>query len=201
MSRGRPLKELLNRAKNILFHPGDEWRAIRDQPADSPRMFRYVAVLAAIPPVTAIAGRYLFEGNIQPAQKLTLQYLLVTNAMWYAMNIVNVATAAVVISAILVMADSRWSALRGLTVSSYSFTPLFVAGFVSVIPFMAWSVYPAILYGVYLLYSGIRSLTSLDGMKSAWYAGATFITTAIIIGVLNMFEYMLESAVATRILQ
>jgi Yip1 domain len=197
----RPLKELLHRAKNILFRPGDEWRAIRNQPADSPGIiFRYVAVLAAIPPVTAIAGRFLFEGNIQSGYKLSLQYLLVTNAMWYTMNIVNVVIAAVVVSAILATADSRWSALRGLTVSAYSFTPLFVAGFVSVIPFMAWSVYPAIMYGVYLLYAGIRSLTVLDGMKSAWYAGASFIATAVIIGVLSMFEYMLESTVAARML-
>lgn len=200
MPQGRLLKELLSRVKNIFSRPGDEWQAIRNEPADASRIFRYVAVLAAIPPLSAIAGRFLFEGNIQPGHTLPLVYLLVTNAMWYAMNIVNVMIAALVVSAILAMADSRWSALRGFTVSSYSFTPLFVAGFVSVIPFMAWSIYPAILYGAYLLYAGIRSLTSLDGMKSAWYAGATFITTAVIIAVLNMFEYMLESLVTTKVL-
>jgi hypothetical protein len=104
-----------------------------------------------------------------------------------------------VFAAVMATAESRWRAVRGLQVAAYSFTPLFIAGLLAAVPFMAWSLVPAIVYSVYILYQGTRSLSTVKGMKAAWFAGATFVAAAVIVGVMNMFEYMLESFVARRV--
>jgi Yip1 domain len=193
---------LLGRVRNILLRPGAEWLAIRDEPATYRSVIvRYVAPLAAFPPAAAVLGRFVFDRNIpDSALSLSLNYLLFTNLLWFGMNIVSVMITGTVITAIMAAAESRWRGVQGLQVAAYSFTPLFIAGFLAAIPSMAWSLAPAVAYGVYILYQGTRALSTLQGMKAAWFAGVSFLAAAVIVGVMNMFEYMLESFVATRLI-
>ena len=194
------MKALLGRVRNILLRPGVEWRVIKDEPASYPNVIvRYVAPLAAIPPAAAVLGRFVFDRNIpDSALSLSLNYLLFTNLLWFGMNIVSVMITGTVITAIMAATESRWRGVRGLQVAAYSFTPLFIAGFLASIPFMAWSLAPAVVYGVYILYQGTRALTTIQGTKAVWFTGVSFLAAAVIVGVMNMFEYMLESFVARR---
>src|SRR5512143_934538 len=185
---------LLRRVRNILLRPGAEWQIIRDEPATYGRVIAgYVAPLAAVPPAAAVAGRFVFDSNIpDSALSLSLNYLLFTNLLWFGMNIVSVMITGAVVTAIMAAAESRWRGVRGLQVAAYSFTPLFIAGFLATIPFMAWSRVPAVVYGVYILYRGTRDTLTIQGVKAAGFAGVTFLAAAVIVGVINMFEYMLE---------
>ena len=195
------MKALLGRVRNILLRPGAEWRVIKDEPATYRSVIvHYVAPLAAIPPAAAVLGRFVFDRNIpDSALSLSLNYLLFTNLLWFGMNIVSVMITGTVITVIMAATESRWRSVRGLQVAAYSFTPLFIAGFLASIPFMAWSLAPAVVYGVYILYQGTRALTTIQGMKAAWFTGVSFLAAAVIVGVMNMFEYMLESFVATKV--
>jgi len=196
------MKELLSRVRNVLIRPGAEWRVIKDEPVTYQEiMLRYVCVLAAVPPVAAVISRAVFDAPIPGGSIITiLKQLFVANLLWYCMSIMNVVITGAVITAVTSHADSRWSGLRGLKISAYSFTPLFAAGLLAVIPHMAWSVNVAILYGLYTLYLGIRILSALPAWRAAWYAGVSFTAAAIIVGVLNFFEYMLESFVAEKVI-
>lgn len=194
------MKALLRRVINILLRPGAEWEVIKDEPATYGRVIAaYVAPLAAVPPAAAVVGRFVFDRNIpDSALSLSLNYLLFTNLLWFGMNIVSVMITGAVVTAITAAAESRWRGVRGLQVAAYSFTPLFIAGFFAAIPFMAWSLVPAIVYGVYILYRGTRETLTIRGVKAAWFSGVTFFAAAVIVGVMNMFEYMLESLIAKR---
>jgi hypothetical protein len=64
------------------------------------------------------------------------------------------------------------------------------------IPGMGWLVYGALLYSVYLLNLGIRSLLDMEHRMAAWYAIASFMAAGVIVGVLNLFEYLFESYLA-----
>jgi fumarate reductase subunit C len=64
------------------------------------------------------------------------------------------------------------------------------------IPGMGWFAYGAVLYSVYLLYLGIRSLLDMVHSKAAWYAVASFMAAGVIVVVLNLFEYLFESYLA-----
>jgi hypothetical protein len=150
------MKTLLNRIFNILIHPKDEWLAIKDEPLTHWGIFKYAAILSAVPPVAAMAGRMLFDRNI-PDSALSSSFgsLMLTNMIWYGMYVVNVVVTGMIIAAVLTIADSRWNGLRGFTIAAYSFTPLSLAGCFGVVPYLGWTIYPAILYGIYHIYLGI----------------------------------------------
>ncbi len=115
------------------------------------------------------------------------------------MYVVNVVITGAIIAAILVTVESRWSGLTGLKLAAYSFTPLFAAGILAVIPHLAWSVPLAIGYGVYLLYLGIRALTPATRTGAIGYTVASFLAAAVIVGVMNLFEYYFESLVVKQL--
>jgi len=194
------MKTLLNRIYNILIHPKDEWLAIKDERPTQRDIFKYAAILAAIPPVAAMAGRILFNRNIrESALASSISSLMMTNMIWYGMYILNVVITGMIIAAILSTADSRRSGLRGFTIAAYSFTPLSLAGFSAVMPYLGWTLYPAILYGIYLIYLGITRLAEIPKKKAAWFALSSFSAAAIILGIMNLFEYLFESFLVGKV--
>ncbi len=196
------MKALLRRVSNILLHPNAEWRAIRDESATYPDIvLRYVGILSMIPPAAAVAGRYIFESSVSDSVLLSSPgYLILSNLLWYCMYIVNVVITGAVITWILVAVESRWRGLRGLQLAAYSFTPLFLAGFMAVIPHMKWCVPVALLYGVYILYLGMRTVLGVRGIRAALYAAASAAVAAVILGVSNLFEYVLESFIMKKVI-
>ncbi len=182
------MKTALNRMKNILLKPQQEWLAIRDVAPAHREIFKYAAVLAAIPTVAAMAGRSLIFN-----QKLSIGSLLVTNMIWYGMYIVDIVITGMIIAAVLSTSDRGWSGLRGFTIAAYSFTPLSLAGCIALIPYLDWMLYPAILYGIYLIYLGVTLLAEIPKMKASWFALASFLAAAAMVGIMNLFEYVIES--------
>jgi hypothetical protein len=188
------MKRALNRMKNILLKPRQEWLAIRDEAPAHGEIFKYAAILAAIPTVAAMAGRILFFNqnirNSVPA--FSISSLLMTNMIWYGMYILNIVITGMIIAAVLATSDC-WRGLRGFTIAAYSFTPLSLAGCIALIPSLGWALYPAILYGIYLTYLGIMLLAEIPKKKAAWFALSSFSAAAVIIGIMNLFEYVVES--------
>lgn len=196
------MKTLANRVGNMLLHPISEWQAIRDESTTyKDILFRYVAVLAVIPPAAAIAGRYLLDRKISNSTiQSSFGYIAFTNLLWYCMYVLNVVIAGAVITTIITTAESRWSGVKGFKIAAYSFTPFFIAGLIAVFPKMGWIVYVAILYSICLLYQGIVSLSSVRRTQAAGYAIASFLSAAVIVGVMNLFEYVFESHVTSIML-
>ena len=194
------MQSLLLRVKNIIIHPRDEWRVIREEPATYSAVIRYAAVLATLPPLAAVAGRFVFDGNIQ-ANKVafSLAFILLTNLLWYCMYIFNIAVAGAIIAAIVTTPASRLNGVQGLTIAAYSFTPLFIAGFVAVIPGMGWVLDVAVVYSLYLLYLGIIALPAMGRGRALGYTVASFLSAAVIVGVMNLLEYYFESLIMNRL--
>jgi hypothetical protein len=188
------MKTALNRMKNILLKPRQEWSAIRDQAPTHREIFKYAAVLAAIPTVAAMAGRILFfdQGLRNGSPAVSLSSLLLTTMIWNGMYILNIVITGMIITAVIAAGDS-WRGLRGFTIAAYSFTPLSLAGCTAIIPYLDWTLYPAILYGLYLIYLGITLLAGIPKMKAAWFALFSFSAAAAIVGIMNLFEYVVES--------
>jgi hypothetical protein len=194
------MKTLLNRIFNILIHPKDEWLAIKDEPPTHRNVFKYAAILAAIPPVAAIAGRMFFDRNI-PDSALSFSFsgLVLTNMIWYGMYVVNVVVTGMIIAAVLTLADSRWNGLTGFAIAAYAFTPLSLAGCFAVAPYLGWTIYPAILYGIFLIYLGITVLAAIPKQKAVWFALSSFSAAAVVVAVMNLFEYVLESFLVGKV--
>ncbi len=196
------MKALLSRANNILLHPRAEWQVVRSEPATNPGiMLRYVSILSVIPPAAAVAGRYIFGSKVSDSVlSSSPPYLLLSNVLWYFMYLVNVFITGTVIAGVIAAAEARWQGVSGMQLAAYSFTPLFLAGFIEVIPHMNWCVYLAILYGIYILYLGIRTLLGVRGMRAVLYTAASATAAAVIVGVTNLFEYVFESFILKKML-
>ncbi len=195
------MKTALNRMKNILLKPRQEWLAIKDETPTHTEFFKHAAILAAIPTVAAMAGRILFFNQHIRDNGLTfsISSLLLTNLIWFGMYILDIVITGMIITTVLSTVDNSWSGLRGFTIAAYSFTPLSLAGCIAVMPYLGWALYPAILYGIYLNYLGITLLAEIPKKKSIWFALSSFSAAAVIVGMMNLFEYVVESFLVGKI--
>ncbi len=182
----------LNRMKNLLFHPRSEWEVIKEEQTSYRRLFSgYLGLLVAIPPVSAVLQRVIFGRGI--VGNSSIGYVLTTKILWYFVILVNMVITAAVITAVSSKDDTGWIGLRGFKLATYAFTPAFLVGILMDIPRMNWFISAAVLYSLYLLYLGIRSLFEVEHKKAVWYTAASFAAAGVILGILDMFEYMLES--------
>lgn len=195
-------KAILNRVVKIIIRPAAEWQTIRNESTTSVKLLlRSVLPLAAIPPLAAIAGSILFDRRLANGSLSSpFSSVLMANMIWYAMYIMNVVITGMVIASILTATDSRWNGLRGFALAAYSYTPLFLAGLFAALPRMGWVLYPAILYAIWLLYLGIISMTNASRAKAVLLTLSSFTAAAVIVGVMNLVEYMFESSVAKLVL-
>lgn len=195
------IKSLLNRVKNILIRPQHEWQLIKDeQNGYIDIIVRYVAILAAVPPAAAVLDRVIFDRNIpNSALGSSITYLVLTNILWYCMYVLNVVIAGAIVTVVVLTSESGSNSVSGLKIAAYSFTPLFIAGSIAVIPGMGWIVEAGILYSFYLLYLGITNLGSIGKRQAVWYAAGSFLCAAVVVGVMNLFEYFFESLVVSKI--
>lgn len=190
-------KPFLKRVMNMLFHPSSEWEIIKEEQTSYRRLISsYLGIIAAIPPISAIAERVIFGRGI--AGSSPLGYVLATNMIWYFVIIVNVLVTAAVITVVACRNETGWIGLRGFKLAVYSFTPSFLVGILMMIPRLNWFIYAAILYSLYLLYLGIRSMLGVEQGKAVWYTAVSFVAAALIVGAMNMFEYMFESFIASK---
>jgi hypothetical protein len=191
------MNAILNRMVNILFRPREEWQVIKDEPVTySKLLLQYVAPLAAIPPLAVIISAFLLNGHL--SKNNVLVHLLITNLLWYCMYVLNVVVVGVVITAIVTSRDALWTGVQGFKIAAYSFTPLFAAGCIAVFPRLGWIVDVAILYSIYLLYLGIVGSAGTSKNRSVWYTAASFLAAAVLVGVMNVGEYFLESLVVNK---
>ena len=191
------MKSFLLRVKNILVQPREEWKVIQEERTAYGKLINgYVAIIAAVPPLSAVAARLLFGRGI--AGSSPLGQVLALNVLWYFMIIINMVITSAVITAVVTSKEPWWFSLRGLQLASFSFTPLFLAAIPAIIPRLTWFFYPSIAYSLYLLYLGIRTMTGAGQGKAAARAALSFFAAVLIVGALNGLEYMLESFLVSK---
>jgi hypothetical protein len=192
------MKGFLLRVKNILVRPQQEWKVIQEERTTYGQLIgEYVAVIAAVPPLSALAERLVFGRGI--AGSSPLGQVLALNVLWYFMIIINMVITSAVITAVAFSKEPWWFNLRGLQLASFSFTPLFLAGIPAIVPRLNWVFYPAIVYSTYLLYLGIRTMTGSGQGKAVARAAASFFAAVLIIGTLSGLEYVLESFLVAKV--
>lgn len=189
------------RIRNLLVKPRDEWQVIKEERTTYGNLITgYCALISVIPPVAAVLERFIFNrGIVSNAVQSPFGYVIATNLLWYLVIMVNLIITGAVITAVVTPKDPGWTSLRGLQLASYSYTPLFLVGLLIIVPRLAWLIYPVILYSLYLLYLGIRTMTGLSLRKAAAYAVVSFLAAGLIVGTLNGMEYMFESFLANKV--
>jgi hypothetical protein len=166
---------IVQRAKNIIIKPADEWNVIASEPATIGGLFTgYAAPLALIPLVSTI----LFTGllGISALDMMGLGSGMPTGLMVIASSAVVDFILSLVTLFVMVMIVKRVSPsfngnsdkVQAMKLMTYASTPSWVVALVSWIPFLgAFLGLGAIVYVVYLIYVGLHPVLGVPKEKVA----------------------------------
>lgn len=164
---------LVERVKGIILDPSAEWRKIEPESGDAVYLFtNYVAILAAIPAITGLIG-HLIIGT-------PFMFALITAIIGYVLAFVVTYLVALLVNALASTFGGRSDMPSALKVTVYSYTPAWVAGIFSIIPFLGIIGMLLGLYGIYLLYLGLPVLMKCPKDRAVLYTVAIVVCAIII---------------------
>lgn len=170
-------KPLFERAKDIIISPKSEWDVIDREATTVGGIFTsYVVILAAIGPIAMIIGHQVFGiYGFKPPMAFTIATAVVT----YAMALVNVYLASLIIDALAPSFGGTKNSLNAFKVAAYSATPAWLAGIFGIVPMLGILAILG-LYGLYLLYLGLPRLMRVTEDKAIGYTVVVIIVQVVL---------------------
>lgn len=181
---------LSERVKAILFRPIQEWPVIATEPMDVSGLYKeYILILAAIGPVASIIGMSIVGVSIPMVGTFRVPFgtALISAIVRYILSLVSVYVVALIINALAPSFSGEKNQLQAFKVATYSSTPIWVVGILSLIPALG-GLQILGLYSIYLLYLGLPVLMKSPKEKSIGYTVVVVIVTIVIwliIGVIS----------------
>ena len=181
--------KLVNRVREILLRPKQEWLVIDKEPTDVATLFRgYVAPLAAIPPIATFIGSALFgsSSTITGVTRMPIGSAFISAVLSYALSLVSVYVLALVIDNLAPRYGGTSNRIQAFKVAAYSGTPQWLAGIFGLIPALAPLSILGI-YGLYLLYLGLPPLMRVAPDKATAYTIAVVVVVIVVSIVIAIF--------------
>lgn len=169
---------LVDRVKNILMKPKEEWPVIAGESTSAPELYTsYVIPLAAIPAVAAFIGFSIvglpFIGRLPMMTGLSM---MVTN---FVLTLVGVFLLSLIIDFLAPQFGGEKNPMQALKVAAYSMTAVWVVGIFQIIPMLGILAILG-LYSIYLLYLGLPVLMKAPLDKAVPYTVIVIIAGIII---------------------
>ena len=169
---------IVERAKNIIFKPTDEWNVIAAEPATIGRLFTgYAAPLALI----LVASEILFSGllGISAADMMGLGGGIMSMGMTaiagmavvgFVLSLVTLFVMGTIVKLVSPSFNGTSDKVQAMKLMTYASTPNWVVALVSWIPFLgALLSFAAIAYAVYLIYIGLHPVLGVPKEKIAGF--------------------------------
>ena len=192
---------IVDRAKNIILKPAEEWNVIADEPATVNSLFTgYAMILAAIPLVAAV----LFTGALgvtaaglggMGGGMMTMGFSAVATMaiVGYVLSLVTLYVMSIIVNAVSPSFNGKSDMVQSTKLMTYASTPTWAAGLVSWIPILGGLIsLAAIAYVVYLIYLGLQPVLGVPKEKVAGftvvivliYIVLSLVVSGIIVGLL-----------------
>lgn len=172
---------LVDRAKNILLQPKQEWPVIAAEPHTPQTIYtQYVMILAAIPAVAGFIGLSLigFSG-FGVAYRVPMGAGIAHMIVSYLLGLGAVYAVALVIDALAPNFGGEKNFMQALKVSAFSMTAAWLAGIFAILP--ALSILSLLgLYSLYLLYLGLPVLMKAPEDKAVPYTVVVIIVAIVL---------------------
>ncbi|MBK8374540.1 Yip1 family protein [Sphingorhabdus sp.] len=175
----------VDRAKNILLQPAQEWEVIAKEPATVGSLFTgYAAILALLPAIASAlfmgvlgiglggmgAGGAMMAG-------LGMSYWITTAVVGYFVGLGLLWLVSFIVKSVSPSFNGNSDMVQATKLMVYSATPTWVAGLVSWVPVIGMLLsLAAMAYAVYLIYLGVRPVMDIPQEK---VAGMTVVTVLI----------------------
>ncbi len=176
-----PAKGLVDRAKDIILRPVQEWPIIEREPGTVGSVFvPYALILAAVGPIAGLIGGQLFGYSLgfftfKPPIGGAIAYAVVS----YVLSLASVYVLALIVDAMAPNFGGTKNQVSAVKLAVYSWTAAWLAGIFALFPPLAILSIVG-LYSLYLLYSGLPVMMKCPREKSGGYA-AVVIGLAIIL--------------------
>ncbi len=192
---------IVDRAKNIILKPAEEWNVIADEPATVNSLFTgYAMILAAIPLVAAV----LFTGALgvtaaglggMGGGMMTMGFSAVATMaiLGYVLSLVTLYVMSIIVNAVSPSFNGKSDMVQSTKLMTYASTPTWAAGLVSWVPILGGLIsLAAIAYVVYLIYLGLQPVLGVPKEKVAGftvvivliYIVLSLVVSGIIVGLL-----------------
>lgn len=172
---------LIERIKNIILKPAQEWEVIKNEPASVQSLFLgYAVILAAIGPVCELIGGQIFGyGAFGVHWRPDLIAAIAGAVAGYITSLVGVFLLGLVIENLAPSFGGVKDQLRAMKVAVYSSTAGWLVGVFGLVP--ALGVLAILgLYGLYLLYLGLPRLMEAPQDKALVFTIVTVIVAVIV---------------------
>lgn len=182
---------IVERVKNILLQPAQEWPVIAGENTDAKSLFvGYAVPLAAIGPIAMWLGHSLIGISLGP---LGMYRTPIAAGLGYAVLTYVLALAAVFVLGLIIDAlapsfGGEKNSAQAMKCAVYASTPAWLGGIFNLIPTLGILALLASLYCLYLLYLGLPVLMKAPKDKAVGYTVVVVlcaIVLAIVAGVIG----------------
>ena len=175
---------LVDRAKNIILRPKEEWPIVDNETTDVPSLYKnYIVPLAAIPVIGGLIGISLvgmpmpFGGTYHMPFGPSLGSALAR----YVLSLVGVYVVALIVNALAPSFSGEKNLVQALKVTAYAYTPAWLAGIFLLIPWLGVLGLLASLYSLYLLYLGLPVLMKSRPDRALGYTAVVVISAVFLV--------------------
>ncbi|MGI9046470.1 MAG: Yip1 family protein [Burkholderiales bacterium] len=181
--------QTVERAKNILLKPKQEWLVIEPETTSTQTLYKkYIAPLAAIGPLCAFIGFSVIGMSVPllGTYRTPIGAGIGQAIASFAFALVAVYLISLIINALAPTFGARKDQGQALKVAAYSLTPSWVAGFLLLIPALGMLGVLLSLYGLYLLYHGLMTVMKAPREKTLGYT-VVVVICAILMNIVFAF--------------
>jgi hypothetical protein len=186
---------IVDRAKNIIMRPVDEWNTIAGEPATVGGLFTgYAAILALIPAVIGLLASLVLGAALSQYMggalgALTTGALLTQTVLGYVFGLLLILTMSYLVNAVSPSFNGKQDLIQSTKLMVYSGTAAWVASLFLIIPILGFLVYfGGIAYSVYLIYLGLQPVMGIPKEKVAGMTVVVvlaYIVLAIVFGLVQ----------------
>ncbi len=189
---------MIERIKNILLKPREEWPRIDAEPmTESGILTGWVLPLAAIGPVASLIGGQVFGyGAFGITYKPPIMFALVSAILGFVLAVAAVWIVAKIVDALAPSFGGTKNPVSAMKVVAFAYTASFVGGVFGIIPALAIIGALIGLYGFYLLYLGLPVLMKAPQDKAIGYTVVTVLCAIVASFVVGLIAAAIAGAVA-----
>jgi len=178
---------LVERAKNILISPAKEWEVIKQENLTVSQMFlNYAVILAAIPAIAGFIGYSIFGISLGFINyHVPVGSAILWAVLTYVLSIIGVYIIAFIADALAPSFGSTKDITASTKAIVFSYTPTWIAGILYVVPSLGILASLASIYGLVLMYMGLKTVKNVPKEKMVGYFIVLLIISIIVIMVMS----------------
>jgi hypothetical protein len=173
---------LVERAKNIILKPKQEWQVIAAEPHTVQGLYtQYVMILAAIPAVAAFIGFSLVGlSGLGASYRMPIAAGVAHMIVSYVLSLGMVYVLALIIDGLAPTFGGQKNFMQAFKVAAFAPTASWLAGVFYIVPALGILAVIGGLYSLYLLYAGLAPLMKTPEEKSIGYTVVVIIAAIVL---------------------